>query len=89
MEGLKPAYSREMQNSQREKSQFDGTDGLGDCDMQSLTTAGKESTNFIRKMDWQKHISNSTSTAHGICCACLQLSRAQVFQEVLYEGACV
>lgn len=89
MEGLKPAYSRETQNSQREKSQFDGTDGLGHCDMQRLTTAGKESSDFIRKMDWQKHISNSTLTTHGICCACLQLSRAQVFQEVLYEGECV
>lgn len=87
MEGLKPAYASETQNSQREKSQFGRTDGLGDSDMQCLTVAGKKSGNFVMKMDWQKCISNRTLTAHWICSSCLQLSKTQVFQEVLYEGA--
>lgn len=86
MEGLKPAYASETQNSQREKSQFDRTDGLGDSDMQCLTVAGKKSGNFVMKMDWQKYISNSTLIAHRSYSSCLQLSRKQVFQEVLYEG---
>ena len=87
MEGLKPAYASKTQNSQREKSQFDRTDGLGDGDMQCLTVAGKKSGNFVMKMDWQKYISSGTLTAHRICSSCLQLSRTQVFQEVFYEGA--
>lgn len=87
MEGLKPAYASETQNSQREKSQFGRTDGLGDGDVQCLTVAGHESGNFVMKMDWQKYISNRTLTARKICFSCLQLSRTQVFQEVLFEGA--
>jgi len=51
MEGLKPAYASERQNSQREKSQFDRTVGLGDSDMQCLTVAGQMSGNFVIKMD--------------------------------------
>lgn len=87
MEGLKPAYTRETQNSQREKSQFDRTDGLGGCDKQGLTMAGKKRSNFVMKMDWQKYISNSPLAAHRICCSGIHLSRTQVFQEVLHEGA--
>lgn len=87
MEGLKPAYASETHKSQREKSQFDRTDGLGDGDMQCLTVAGQKSGNFVMKMDCQKYISNGTLTAHRICSSCLQVSRTQVFQEVLYEGA--
>lgn len=87
MEGLKPAYTRETQNSQREKSQFDRTDGLGGCDKQGLTMAGKKRSNFIMKMDWQKYISNSPLAAHRICCSGIHLSRTWVFQEVLHEGA--
>lgn len=51
MEGLKSAYASETQSSQREKSQFDRTDGLGDGDMQCLNVAGKKSGNFVMKMD--------------------------------------
>lgn len=51
MEGLKPAYASETQKSQREKSQFDRTDGLGDGDMQCLTVAGQKNGNFVMKMD--------------------------------------
>lgn len=87
MEGLKPAYTGETQNSQREKSQFDRTDGLGGCDKQRLTVAGKKRGNIVMKMDWQKYISNSPLAAHRICCSGIHLSRTQVFQEVLHEGA--
>lgn len=85
MEGLKPADGSETQNSQREKSQFDGTDGLGDGDMQCLIMAGKKSGNFVMKIDWQKYISTCTLTAHRLCFSCLQLPRTQVFQEVLFR----
>lgn len=46
MEGLKPAYTSETRNSQRERRQFDRTDGLGDSGMQCLTMAGKKSLSW-------------------------------------------
>lgn len=87
MEGLKLAYTSETRNSQRKRRQFDRTDGLGDSDMQCLSMAGKKSGKSVRKVDWQKYINNGTLAAWRICSSCLQLSRIQVFQEVLYEGA--
>lgn len=87
VEGLKPAYASKTQNRQREKSQFDRTDGLGDGDMRCLTLAGKRSGNFVLKIDRQRYISYSSLTACRIC-FCLQLSRTRVFYEVLSEDAC-
>lgn len=63
MEGLKPAYASETRNSQREKRQFDRTDGLGDSDMQCPTMAGKKSGKSVMKVDWQKYINDGTLAA--------------------------
>lgn len=84
MEGLKPVYTSETQNSQREKSQFDRTDGLGDGDMQCLTVAGQKSGNFVMKMDWQIYISHGTLAAPNICSSCLP-----AFQDTGFPGGFV
>lgn len=46
LEVLNPVYISETRNSQRERRQFDRTDGVGDSDRQCLTLAGKKSLSW-------------------------------------------